>query len=124
MAKDKIILDGMTFYGYHGVSPEEKKLGQRLVVDLEITADLRKAGRSDSLPDTIDYGDIYRLVKGVMEGPSHSLLESLGEEIALEVLKHHLAEEVKVRIKKPGVPIKGSILAWAAVEITRSRESP
>ena len=47
MADDRIVLEGMVFYGYHGVSPAEQELGQRFVVDLEAHRDLRAAGLSD-----------------------------------------------------------------------------
>ena len=59
---DRILLNGMTFYGYHGVRPEEKELGQRFVVDVEMELDLRAAGTSDDLTDTVDYSP--RLSRG------------------------------------------------------------
>lgn len=121
MGQDKISLEGMVFYGYHGVTTEEKKLGQRFVVDLEVTRDLSAAGRSDELRDTVDYGELFKLVKAVMEGPSHNLIEGLAEDIATRVLSTFGVDEVMVRVKKPGVPIKGSILANASVQIARKR---
>ena len=48
LSSDRIILKGMQFYGFHGVNPEERTLGQTYVVDLEVELDLRPAGRSDS----------------------------------------------------------------------------
>ena len=77
MAADTIRLAGMVFYGYHGVRPAERKRGQRFVVDLAVTRDLTAAGRSDDLGDTVSYSEIFRLVKGIVEGPPHNLLESL-----------------------------------------------
>lgn len=121
MARDKLLLEGMVFYGYHGVEEDEKRLGQRFVVDVELTSDLSRAGRSDLLQDTINYAAVYRLVRGVMEGPSHNLIESLAEEIATRILADARVEEVRVRVKKPSVPIKGSILSAAAVEIVRGQ---
>jgi dihydroneopterin aldolase len=121
LARDKIQLEGMVFYGYHGVNPEEQALGQRFVVDLEVERDLRAAGLSDDLRDTVNYSHLFRLVKEIMEGPSHKLLESLAEDIAQRVLDGFDVDSVRVRVKKPHAPMKGSILSHASVEIYRER---
>ncbi len=55
MPEDKVRLSGMVFYGHHGVRQPEKDLGQRFVVNLEVTADLSRAGRSAALADTVNY---------------------------------------------------------------------
>ena len=123
MAGDSISLEGMVFYGYHGVSPAEREMGQRFVVDLKVEKDLSAAGESDNLEDTMDYTELFRIVKGVMEGPSRSLLESLAQTIAQELLLALPVDAVRVKISKPQVPIKGSIMAGASVEIHRSRGS-
>ena len=120
---DKIQLDGMVFYGYHGASSVEQEMGQRFVVNLEVQRDLRSAGLSDDLQDTVSYSHIYRLVKEVMEGPSRKLLESLAETIAQRVLDDFDVDSVRVKVKKPEVPIKGSFLTHASVEVFRQRGS-
>ena len=121
MSGDKIRLSGMVFYGFHGVDPAEQELGQRFVVDLEVETDLRPAGRSDDPAATVNYSRMYRLVKETMEGPSHKLLESLAETIASGILDGFAVNSVKVVVKKPEVPMKGSILSHASVEISRER---
>lgn len=123
MASDKLLLEEMIFYGYHGVEEDEKRLGQRFVVDVELTVDLSLAGHSDQLQDTVNYAAVYRLVRGVMEGPSHNLIESLAEEIASRILADAKVEQVRVKVRKPAVPIKGGILSAAAVEIVRERNA-
>ena len=117
--KDKIELRGMTFYGFHGVNLAEKELGQRFVVDLDIFTDLARAGRTDDLGDTVDYSEVYRGIEDVVEGPSHNLLESVAAAIADRALAHPGVEAVRVRLRKPEVPMKGSVLTHAAVEIYR-----
>ncbi|MSQ14509.1 MAG: dihydroneopterin aldolase [Dehalococcoidia bacterium] len=119
MAEDSIHLHDMVFYGYHGVASGEREGGQRFIVDLKVYADLTEACLSDRLEDTVDYGDAYRLVKGVIEGPSKNLLEALADEIARQVLAMSRVRGVKVTVKKPGAAIKGSILEYSAVEIER-----
>ena len=75
MGGDRIRLEGMIFYGMHGVDPAEKALGQRFVVDLEVERDLRK-GRSDDVNDTLNYAMLYRIARSVLEGPSKNLIEA------------------------------------------------
>ena len=122
MQRDKILLNGMTFYGFHGNSAAEQELGQRILVDVEIHRDLRAAGLSDDLEDTVNYSRIYRMVKDIVEGRSRKLLENVAEAIAGGVLEKFDVDAVRVNVKKPGVPIKGSILDHAGVEIYRERE--
>lgn len=57
---DKLVLRGLKFHGFHGVKPEEKKLGQKFLIDVDAWMDLQAAGISDRLPDTISYTAIYR----------------------------------------------------------------
>lgn len=57
---DKLILKGLKFHGFHGVKPEEQSLGQKFLVDIDAWMDLRPAGLSDQLSDSISYTEIYR----------------------------------------------------------------
>ncbi len=123
MTADKILLESMTFYGYHGVDPAEKELGQRFIVDVEITRDLRVPGESDDLADTINYAEVFRAVREVMEGPSRDLIESVAETIAGKLLDAFETPSVRVKVMKPEAPIKGAMMRHAAVEIVRTRES-
>ena len=122
MSSDRIILKGMRFYGYHGVNSEEKALGQSYVVDLEADVDLTVPGATDRLEDTISYTLIYRTVKSVVEGDSQNLLESVAQTIADRLLAELPLDGVKVRVKKPNPPVKGSVIEYAAVEIYRQRK--
>ena len=122
MPSDRIILTGMQFYGFHGVNPEERSLGQPFIVDLEAELDLAAASSSDRLTDTVSYTELYRAVKSVMEGEPRNLLEAAAGTIAARVLDHHPAvSAVRVRVQKPRPPIRGSVIEAAAVEIYRSR---
>ena len=118
---DQIILEGMQFYGYHGVNPEERVLGQRYVVDLTAQLDLSRAGHSDRLEDTVSYAHIYRAVKAVMEGEPRNLLESAAEAIADRVLTDFPIEAVTVTVKKPNPPVRGSSIELAAVQVHRTQ---
>lgn len=122
MATDKIILAGMKFYGHHGVLPEERKLGQRFVVDVELYVSLQVAGIADELHTTVDYAKVYDVIRARMEGPPFRLLEALAESIASDLLEVFPVETVKLRIMKPGAPVNG-IFDYMGVEITRSRST-
>lgn len=118
---DKIYLNKMEFYGYHGVYPEENKLGQRFIVDMQLELDLRDAGTNDDLDKTINYADAYKLVKEIVEGKPRKLVEAVAEEIQTNLfLKFKSLESTKVRITKPDPPIPGHYES-VAIEITRSR---
>ena len=119
---DRIVLEGMRFYGFHGVNPEERVLGQEYLVDLAVEMDLVNAGTSDRLEDTVSYAQIYRAVRDVMEGEPRNLLEAAAQSIADRVFYEFPIDSVSVRVKKPHPPIRGSVIENATVEITRRRE--
>ena len=122
MTTDRIILQGMRFYGYHGVNPEEKAQGQSYLVDLEAEVGLERPGLTDGLEDTVSYTHLYRVARAIMEGESRNLLERLAQEIADRLLADFPLEAVTVTVKKPNPPIKGSFIDCAAVRIHRRRE--
>lgn len=117
---DRIILSGMRFFGHHGVFPEETRLGQAFVVDVEMYLDLTPAGTTDDLTLSVDYGQVYGGVKALVEGRPFKLLESLAEAIAQSVLRPPV-REVVVRVHKPQAPIPG-VFADVAVEIRRAAQ--
>ncbi|MGD6834683.1 dihydroneopterin aldolase [Sutcliffiella halmapala] len=118
---DKIYVNQMKFYGYHGVFPEETKLGQRFVIDLTVELDLSNAGRSDDLTQSVNYADLYNTCQQVVEKETHKLVETVAERIAADVLDNFpLIERCTVKAIKPDPPIPGHYES-VAVEITRSR---
>lgn len=118
---DIIYFNGMEFYGYHGVFPEENKLGQRFLVDMELYLDLSLAGEKDQLDHTINYAEVYELCKTIVEGETYQLVEKIAQEIANRSLDQFpLLNEVMVRIIKPDPPIPGHYRS-VAVEIKRGR---
>lgn len=119
---DKIYVTGMEFYGYHGVFPEEKKLGQRFRADVTLDVSLKKAGETDDLKNSVNYGEIYEACRSVMEGSSVNLVETLAEKIAGDLLeKFSIVQSCTVKVIKPDPPIAGHY-DFVAVEITRGRE--
>lgn len=121
MAWDKIVLEGMVFYGYHGVNQAERELGQRFVVDLELSRDLAEAGLSDDLDKTVNYASVFKAAREIVEGPPANLIETVAERLARAILDRFPVESVRVKVRKPWAPVKGSVLGSVAVEIHRSR---
>ena len=90
-------------------------------MDVEATADLRAAGESDDLRHTVNYAEVYQLVKARVEGPPVDLIEHVAEGIAADVLAGFPGVHVvRVAVRKPQVQV-GGLLAHAGVEITRER---
>jgi 7,8-dihydroneopterin aldolase/epimerase/oxygenase len=120
--RDQIFLEGMIFYGYHGVHEEERRLGQRFVVDLQASCSLLAAGNSDDPAQTVSYSDLYRVAREVVEGTPRQLIEAVAESIATVILGRYAPiEEIVVTVRKPEAPIKGSVLTSAGVRIVRRR---
>ncbi len=120
MIEDRILLEGMMFFGRHGALPAEQELGQRFVVDLELRLDLRPAGATDDLAATVDYRGAYRLARAIVEGPPLKLIEAVAERIAGALLESYPAvEAVRVKVAKPQVRLDDTVLAGSAVEIVR-----
>lgn len=118
---DKISVNQMSFFGYHGVFPEETKLGQRFIVDLDVFCNLQKAGISDDLSYSINYAELYILSREIVEGKPYKLIEAVAEKIASDVLERFpRVNEVKVKVIKPDPPIAGHYQS-VSVEITRRR---
>ncbi|KAJ6300313.1 hypothetical protein OIU76_021173 [Salix suchowensis] len=118
---DKLILRGLKFHGFHGVKPEERALGQKFLIDVDAWMDLRAAGKSDCLSDTVSYTEIYRIAKEIAEGPPQNLLESVAQQIASTTLSRYpQISAVRVKVGKPHVAVHG-ILDYLGVEILRHR---
>jgi dihydroneopterin aldolase len=111
----------MEFYSYHGVFPEERKLGQRFIVDVVLDLDLQVAGQTDKMEDSIDYGRVYQLTKKIVEGDAQNLVESVAEKIANELLStFEKLSSCTIKLIKPDPPIPGNYQS-VAVEIYRER---
>ncbi len=112
----RLILSGLTAFGYHGNNPAERKLGQTFTADIEITVDTRKAAASDRIADTVSYPLLEKTARAVLEGKPANLLETVAERIAVALLKHPEVIQVTVRVsKRPPLPNLNAF----SVEITR-----
>lgn len=116
---DKIYIRDLEFIGYHGVFEEEKKLGQKFYVSLELITNLRDAGLNDDILKTTHYGEVAKTVEKVFFSKKYDLIETLAEDIAREILLNfNLISKLKLEIKKPWAPV-GIPLDNVTVEINR-----
>jgi dihydroneopterin aldolase len=112
----RLILSGLTAFGYHGNKPAERELGQTFTADLDVTIDTRKAAATDRIDDTISYPLLEKTARAVLEGKPANLLETVAEQIAAALLKHAEVIQVTVRVcKRPPLPNLNTF----SVEITR-----
>ena len=111
-----IELDEMRFWAYHGCMPDEKAKGNLFLVDFRGEMDLTKAASSDALADTVNYGEIYQIVKAQMSQPS-DLLEHVAGRI-IKALSENFPEFVKfsVRVSKRKPPVDGHV-QWSRVTL-------
>ncbi|OBZ15457.1 MULTISPECIES: dihydroneopterin aldolase [Bacillales] len=120
---DSMTIKGMKFYGYHGVFPEENKLGQQYYVDIELLMDLEQAGLTDDLSLTVNYAEIHALAKTIVEGPPFKLIEALTGHVASRVLEAYtMVKEVTVRVTKPHPPFDIHF-DGVTVEMRRKRDA-
>lgn len=116
---DKIIIENLEIIGNHGVFKEEKFLGQKFIVSIEMITDTREAGKTENLEASTHYGFVADDIENLLTSQSFDLIESCAEKIAeMILLKYHLISEVKVKVKKPWAPIRKHF-DFVAVEITR-----
>jgi dihydroneopterin aldolase len=120
MGGDRVIIEGLRAFGYHGVHAFEKERGQWFVLDVSAQLDLSEAARADDLAQTVDYGALAREVRTIVESERYDLLESLAERVAAAVLERPRVASATVRVVKPSPPMDVEV-ASVGVEVERSR---
>jgi len=102
----RLILSGLTGFGYHGNNPAVLKLGQTFTVDLEVMLDTQRAATSDRIDDTLSYPILEKIARKILEGEPANLLETVAERIAAAILEQPRVVEVTVRVsKRPPLPV-------------------
>jgi dihydroneopterin aldolase len=122
LLSDVIRLKNLTIFGFYGVSPQEREVGQKIQIDLDLHANLEAACSSDSLQDTINYESVYTTVMELVGvGKRYRLLESLGEEICEALLSRYPVNRVDIALRKLNLPFPNNM---SFIEIQLSREAP
>ena len=117
---DRILIDDLRVMTIVGALPHEREIAQPVRIDLSIGLDLRNAGLSDELADTVHYGLVCERVSAMVRDSKDVLLERLAGKVADVVLEFDLVEVVDVRLTKLRPPIAEEVQS-TAVAITRSR---
>ena len=117
---DKVRINNMKFFAYHGVAPEEKSLGQTFEVDIEVSTSLKDAATSDNLTASIDYSALFTIAKEEMLRHKYDLIETVAEKIASRVLSLDGVLSTVIRIRKPNAPID-SVFDHVEIQITREK---
>ena len=116
-----IFIEGFEVYGHHGVTDEEKVLGQRLLYDVRLTLDDCAAAYTDDVMDTIDYTEVMDVIVDMVTTQSYSLLERLAQMSAEAIMRKFPVDEVWVQVTKPHPPVAMALSSVAAaVELTRA----
>tara|TARA_B000000475_G_C15689604_1_gene321688 strand:- start:179 stop:547 length:369 start_codon:yes stop_codon:yes gene_type:complete len=102
--KNSIKLENLTFYGFHGVYKKEIQEGQKFIITLDVSYDY--TDNTDSISQTLDYIDLYKILKKFFKDKRYNLLETLGHEIINEIIRVYKSiYYIKINIKKPSIKI-------------------
>lgn len=117
---DRISIKGLEILANHGVFPEENKLGQKFVINVELYVDTRAAGLTDNLEQSVNYGTVCHQINDFLTANTYKLIERCAEELATHLLvSNSLVHEIDVEIEKPWAPI-GLPLETVSVKIHRA----
>lgn len=119
---DKITIEGIDVLGHHGVDEAERKVGHRVIVDVDMWLDLSGAVIADDIHKTVNYEKACALIERVAGQEEFLLLESLASEIGDRLLESFDIREVAVRVRKASLPIATRVTA-VTVEIRKSRQA-
>ncbi|MDT2814241.1 dihydroneopterin aldolase [Vagococcus carniphilus] len=117
----KIRINNLKFYTKNGVLKEERVLGQQLEIDVELTMDINKAGKTDNVQDTVSYAEVNDRIHERLENSSFDLMEAVASAILDDIENDHgeKLDKALIRIRKYSVPMPG---IFDNIEIEMERE--
>lgn len=115
---DKVIIKDLLVRGIIGINDWERETLQDILINIEIQADLRKAGQHDDIEHSVNYRTVSKKVIAHAESAARLTVEALAADIAALVLEDPQVQHVRVRVEKPGAV---RFAASVGVEIERSR---
>jgi len=119
---DTIFITGVVIHARHGVMEHETQVGQRFVIDLELSTDLSESSRTDRLSDTVSYSNVVSTATAAFKDANYKLLERAAGAVAESILATFpRVSAVKVTVHKPHAPI-AAIFGDVGVVLTRSRQ--
>ncbi len=112
-----LLLEGMAFHAYHGGLKEEQLLGQKFIIDLELTYNMQTSCETDQLSEAFNYIEVYNIVERVVCKERFNLIQALAYRIAKELFIVCPESRAVITIRKPASAVKG-ILNYATVRLT------
>ena len=117
---DKISIENLEVYAYHGVYPEENKLGQKFFLSLQLFIDTNRAVGQDDLMQSVNYGEVCFFLKDWMEKNTFCLIETVADRLAQAVLlQYPLVQRIILEVKKPNAPVS---LPLESISVTVERQ--
>jgi FolB domain-containing protein len=98
---DRINLRGIVANGRHGANSGEREIEQPFHVDIELEMNLKRAGRSDDLADTVNYAEVHAAVLDIVQNHSYALLEKLASKILDAIMCDERVSRARVSVAKP-----------------------
>jgi len=118
---DRIFVTGLLIHAHHGVMEHEEKVGQRFIIDLELSLDLSDAARSDKLADTVSYSAIVEAATRAFTLRSYRLVEAAAGSVADAILSAFpRIDRIRITVHKPHAPV-AAIFGDVGVTLVRSR---
>ena len=116
-----IFLEDLRLFARHGVAEQEREVGNEYRVDVRLRTDIGRAARTDDVADTVNYAEVFNLIRREMDTPS-GLLEHVARRMVDAILSHfQTVTEVRLTLRKRNPPM-GADCLWAGVELTVQRE--
>ena len=115
---NKIVMSGIEFFGRHGLYKEEKILGAKFIVDIEV---LIKDSQFKSIDDTLNYEKFGEIIKEEAIDKEYELIEKLANVIAEKIMEYEQVLKVTIRVHKPHAPLT-FVFRDLYVEATLERE--
>lgn len=116
---DEIHIENLEVFANHGVFSEETRLGQKFLISATLYTDTRKAGRTDELDHSTNYGEVSAFLTEFTKTHTRRLIEAAAEDMAEALLlRYPLVQGVTLELKKPWAPV-GLPLETVSVKITR-----
>jgi 7,8-dihydroneopterin aldolase/epimerase/oxygenase len=120
---DTIFITGIVIHARHGVLVHESEVGQRFVIDLELSVDLSESSRTDKLADTVSYSNVVATATEAFKDTNYKLLERAAGAVADAILSAFpRISAVKVTVHKPHAPI-AAIFEDVGVVLIRTRQT-
>lgn len=115
---DRIVIRDLKVSCIIGIEPKERDIKQNVLINIAMSCNLERAGRSDQISDTVDYKTLKNELVEFVERSRFNLIERLGEGVADICLNNRLVDSVRVTVDKPGA-LTGA--RSVAIEIVRPK---